>query len=135
LKTAEDQLSHRVLKIVGSILRRSREGHALDANEELLYSRLENIFLRLNGPLQIKGRLSELLSQFRSRNSAFLDQTILPRVTDDAALTSKFVDEVKAQLKKYQDGLEKLVDTTQSNLKDLDVIEDAMNKDRLAPRK
>jgi len=85
--------------------------------------------------LQIKGRLSELLSQFRSRNSAFLDQTILPRVTDDAALTSKFVDEVKAQLKKYQDGLEKLVDTTQSNLKDLDVIEDAMNKDRLAPRK
>jgi len=51
-------------------------------------------------------------------------------------LTSNFVNESKENLKTYQDGLEKLVEITQNDLKDLDVIEDALiNKDRLAPRK
>jgi len=101
-----------------------------------LHSRLENVFLRLNGPLQIKGRLSELLSQFRSRNYAVLDQAVFPRASEDSALTTKFVDETKTHLKKYQDGLEKLVEITQNNLQDLDVIDDTLkNRDRFAPRK
>jgi len=118
-------LQHRVLKVLIKQECSRKEGFSLQPDEERLRVQLESIHNELSIPTQFRGRLNELLSQIRMRQSAF---TPAERMTGRYNIEPSVMDDLKQVLKAQQEGMTQLMNILKEDFQDLHILENALKR-------
>ncbi|XP_046652113.1 nuclear pore complex protein Nup54-like [Daphnia pulicaria] len=116
-------LQHRILKVLIKQECSRKEGFALQPEEERLRVQLESVHNELSIPTQFRGRLNELLSQIRMRQSAF---TPAERMTERYNIEPNVLDDLKQVLKSQQEGMAQLMNVLKEDFNDLLVLDNAL---------
>ncbi|VDP23306.1 unnamed protein product [Soboliphyme baturini] len=121
MQTTQNTVSNRLLSVIRSQMMRFREGYSLDSTEEALKTRLDRINAYLTGPLQLKNRITELLSHIRSRPECLSAQLKSDIVEENLTINVKY-------LKDSQDFLEKITSLLQADIKDVAEMQRSLNQ-------
>jgi nuclear pore complex protein Nup54 len=108
-------LSNRVLKIMISQEVIRKRGYPIQAEEDQLRAKLENIQSELNAPTKFQGCLNELMSQLRQMQSQH-------QFGVSVSLESSTMNDLKTFLKQEQDGISHLIDILKNDLAQLDSL-------------
>jgi len=127
-KIDENQLSHRLLKILTRFLVESRRGLLVEPVEDSLRARLQALGAQLAAPAQSRARLIEISSILRSQPDLLLKRRQMQR--PQLELPGSFSDEIDHYLQKCQDSLERMVETVGRDRKSLAVMEDWLTAGR-----
>ncbi|XP_059351167.1 nuclear pore complex protein Nup54-like isoform X2 [Daphnia carinata] len=116
-------LQHRILKVLIKQECSRKEGFALQPEEERLRVQLESVHNELSIPTQFRGRLNELLSQIRMRQSAFMPAE---RMAERYNIEPNVLDDLKQVLKSQQEGMAQLMNILKEDFNDLLVLDNAL---------
>lgn len=114
-------LGNRVLKVLIAQEIESRRGFPIQADEEALRSRMENILSELHAQTKYKGLLNELMSQLKQIQN---QQHRAPNIQLDTV-----VDDIKNHLKNEHNGIEHLIKIIKQ---DNEIVAQANNNNSIA---
>jgi len=112
------EVGHRTLEIIIQQQSRRKIGYAIEPEEEQLQVQLESIFTEINSPSNLKGRLSELMSQIRMQA-----HDLCHSFEQIYAMDETLQREIKQHLERQQRGMQQLVGIVRDDLEDLKTIE------------
>uniref|UniRef100_A0A1E1X6A9 Putative nucleoporin p54 n=1 Tax=Amblyomma aureolatum TaxID=187763 RepID=A0A1E1X6A9_9ACAR len=114
-KRKQQNLYHRILKVMVHHEVSRKMGFAIQPEEEQLRTMLESNLAELSAPTQFRGRLNELMSQIKLQNNqmTFSDTTI------HCSLDPNFQSQLKEHLANQQKGIDELVKVLKSDMEEL----------------
>ncbi|KAL3178226.1 hypothetical protein MRX96_038738 [Rhipicephalus microplus] len=129
-KRKQQNLYHRILKVMVHHEVSRKMGFAIQPEEEQLRTKLESILAELSAPTQFRGRLNELMSQIKLQNNqmTFTDTTI------HCSLDPNSLSQLKEHLHNQQKGIFELVKIIKGDLEELKEMESSL-QGTAAPRR
>lgn len=121
-KRKQQNLYHRILKVMVHHEVSRKMGFAIQPEEEHLRTMLESNLAELSAPTQFRGRLNELMSQIKLQNNqmTFTDTTI------HCSLDPNSMSQLKEHLNSQQKGIFELVKIIKNDLEELKNIESSL---------
>uniref|UniRef100_L7M7C8 Putative nucleoporin 54 n=1 Tax=Rhipicephalus pulchellus TaxID=72859 RepID=L7M7C8_RHIPC len=129
-KRKQQNLYHRILKVMVHHEVSRKMGFAIQPEEEQLRTMLESNLAELSAPTQFRGRLNELMSQIKLQNNqmTFTDSSI------HCSLDPNSLSQLKEHLHNQQKGIFELVKIIKDDLEELKEMETSLQV-TAAPRR